>query len=173
MEKLYFLIPKLAVAKSIVSTLRTVGIDERHIHVVAKANVTLEQLPKALLLEDSDFALALKHGAAAGGTVGLLASLVAVAVPPAGIVLGGGALLGSTLAGATFGAWAASMIGISAPNSQLRQFEDALDQGALLMLIEAERERLEDIRQTVLQHHPKALFEETQDAAQLVHQASQ
>ena len=64
---------------------------------MAKDSVTLDQLPKASLLEESDFVPALKRGAAAGGGVGLLAGLAAVTFPPAGIALGGGALLGLLL----------------------------------------------------------------------------
>ena len=156
MEKTYFLAPDADSARRIVADFRTAGIADERIHAIANADVQLEGLPEASVFETTDYVPALKRGAAVGGTSGLLAGLVAVALPPAGIALGGGALLATTLAGASFGAWASSVMGASVTNSHLREFQAALDRGNVLILAEIETERLEQITQIVHQHHPEA-----------------
>ena len=159
MEKIYFLLPNAGCAAMLVNDLRAMDIDDDHLHVIAKHDTELENLPEASLEAETDMVPAIKRGAAYGGATGLLAGLAAAAFPPAGIVLGGGALLGSTLAGATFGAWASSMIGISAPNSHLREYEEAIERGEVLMLVEVEEDRVEPVTETVRRHFPEVSIE--------------
>ncbi len=156
MEKLYFLAPDVDSARRIVADFRTAGIEDERIHVIANGDVALEDLPEPSVFETTDYVPALERGVAVGGTTGLLAGLAAVALPPAGIALGGGALLATTLAGASFGAWASSMLGASVTNSHIREFQAALDRGNVLILAEIETERVETIRKIVRRHHPEA-----------------
>lgn len=156
MEKIYFLAPDPDSAKRIVSDFKQAGIPEKHIHAVANSQAKLEDLPEASAFETTDFLPALERGAALGGTTGLLAGVVAVASPPAGIALGGGALLATTLTGASFGAWASSMLGASVKNSHIREFEDALDKGEVLILAEVDAGREDDLVKIVHEHHPEA-----------------
>lgn len=161
MIRLYFLAPDVTCAKEIVNDLLLAKITERHIQILAKDNSELreENLPEANLLLESDFVPAVQKGIAAGGTTGLLAGLAAIAFPPAGLVLGGGALLITTLAGAGFGAWASSMIGISVPNTQLKAFEDSIEKGAFLMVVDVAKSRADEIQDLVRKHHPEADIE--------------
>lgn len=100
MRRLYFLVPDITMAKSMVDGLLIADIQENHIHILAKEGIPLTNLPEASLLEKSDLIHSLEQGAAVGGVMGVVAGLIAVTFPPAGIVLGGGAVLGITLAGA-------------------------------------------------------------------------
>lgn len=161
MKRLYFLIPTVDSATLIVNELLLARIEERHIHIVARDHALLERahLPEANLFQESDFIPALERGLAVGGVTGLLAGVAAVTFPPAGLVLGGGAVLATSLLGAGLGAWAASMIGVSAPNTQLTRFEQALAQGQLLMLIDVPKSRVEEITELVHSHHPEAQVE--------------
>lgn len=159
MRRIYFLAPNVASAKAIVNELLLARIDERHIHVLAKEGTTLEDLPEAKLAQASDLIPSLERGAAAGGLTGLLAGLVAVSFPPAGVVLGGGALLGIALLGAGFGAWMSSMVGVGIPNSRLAEYEGAIGNGELLMMIDVSRTRVEEIQAVVRRHHPEAELE--------------
>ena len=104
MKRLYFLLPDITMAKSIVDGLLLADIEEQHIHILAKEGIPLDDLPEASMLLKSDLIPALERGAALGGVTGIVAGLFAVSFPPAGVVLGGGALLGITLAGAGIGA---------------------------------------------------------------------
>lgn len=156
MRRLYFLSPTLEATRQIVDELLLARIPQRDIHVIANHSVALENLPEATVLENSDLIPALQKGAAIGGATGLLAGLVAIAFPPAGLVLAGGAvLMASTVAGAGVGAWAASLIGISTPNSRLRQFEDAVARGEFLILVDVPSNREEEIKALILRTHPE------------------
>jgi len=163
MRRLYFLVPDTTSAKAIVDELLLARVEERHIHLVAKDHDSLikEHLPEASLLEESDFVPALERGMAVGGATGLVAGL-AVLILPTGLIVGGGALLATSLLGAGMGAWISSMIGISAPNSRLKKFEEALATGNLLMLIDVSKARVEEITELVAKHHPEAHVEGTE-----------
>ncbi|MDZ7753057.1 MAG: DUF1269 domain-containing protein [Gammaproteobacteria bacterium] len=164
MRRIYFLVPEVESASKIVDELLLARIEERHIHLVAKDTAALEQghLPEASLLQTSDFVPALERGLAVGGVTGLLAGIAAVTFPPAGLVLGGGAILGTSVAGAGLGAWISSMIGASAPNTQLKEFEQAVEDGQILMLIDVPKARVEEIENLVKSHHPEAEVEGTE-----------
>lgn len=164
MRRLYFLIPTIDSAQKIVDELLLARIEERHIHIVAKDHHALEvaHLPEAGLLQESDFVPALERGLTMGGATGLVAGIVAVTFPPAGLVLGGGAILATSLLGAGLGAWVASMIGVSIPNTQLDRFHEAVEQGQLLMLIDVPKARVDEITDLVKSHHPEASVEGTE-----------
>ena len=159
MRRIYFLVPTVAAARAIVDDLLLARIEERRIHVLAKADTALEDLPKAKVAQTSDLIPSLERGVAAGGLTGMLAGVIAVTFPPAGLVVGGGALLGITLLGAGFGAWMSSMVGIGLPSSRLEQFEGAIARGELLMMIDVPRDRVEEIEALIARHHPDAELE--------------
>lgn len=155
-RRLYFLVPDIEHAKRIVQELLLARIEQRHIHVIAKEGVPLEDLPEAGILHKSDLVKALERGISVGGATGLLAGLAAVTFPPAGLALGGGAVLLTTLLGAGFGAWASSLIGASVPNSELKRFEQAVEAGQVLMLVDVPVDRLHEIEELIKKHHPEA-----------------
>src|SRR4030065_34538 len=99
MRRIYFLVPDIATTKRIVDELLLARIEERHIHVVAKRGTPLEDLPEANLLQKSDFIPAVEHGLALGGSAGILAGLVAIALPATAPAIAGGGPLGRTPAG--------------------------------------------------------------------------
>ena len=112
MRRIYFLLPDVEVARKVVDELLLARIDVNHIHVIAKEGTAMLDLPEASLAQKSDVVTALERGIGVGGATGLLAGVVAVSFPPAGLVLGGGALLGIALAGTGFGALMSTMIGV-------------------------------------------------------------
>lgn len=159
-RRLYFLVPDIETARKIVDDLLVARVEEKHIHVLAREDTPLEDLPEATLTQRSDLIPSLERGAALGGATGVLAGLTAVAIP-GGLVLGGAALLGLGAAGAGIGAWASSLIGISTPSSRIKEFEDAIQRGELLMLVDVETERAEEIEKLVNLHHPEASIQKT------------
>ena len=164
MRRLYFMIPGIDSAKTIVDELLLARVDQRHIHIAAADHHALTEanLPEANLLQESDFVPAVERGLAIGGATGILAGVAAVALPGVGLVLGGGAILGIGLAGAGLGAWVSSMIGISAPSSRLTEFEDAIKEGSLLMMVDVPKTRVDEITDLIKQHHPEAEIEGTE-----------
>lgn len=164
MRRLYFLAPKVESARQIVDELLLARIDSRHIHIAAADHhvLTESNLPEANLLQESDFIPAVERGLAIGGATGILAGLVAIALPGVGLALGGGAILGIGLAGAGFGAWLSGMIGISIPSSRLKDYESAIESGSLLMMIDVPKSRVSEVTEMVKKHHPEAEIEGTE-----------
>ena len=164
MRRLYFLIPSIDSAKTIVDELLLARIEQRHIHIAAADHHALVEanLPEANLLQESDFVPAVERGVAIGGATGILAGVAAVALPGVGLALGGGAILGIGLAGAGLGAWVSGMIGISAPSTRLSEFEDAIQKGSLLMMVDVPKARVDEITDLIKKHHPEADIEGTE-----------
>ena len=164
MRRLYFLIPTVDSAKTIVDELLLARVEQRHMHIAAADHHALMEanLPEANLLQESDFVPAVERGLAIGGATGILAGIAAVALPGVGLALGGGAILGIGLAGAGVGAWLSSMIGISAPSSRLTEFEEAIKNGSLLMMVDVPKPRVDEITDLIKRHHPEAEIEGTE-----------
>ncbi|MGZ5050978.1 MAG: DUF1269 domain-containing protein [Methylobacter sp.] len=157
MRRIYFLVPDIALTHTIVDELRAAGIEENHIHILAKRDTPLEGLPEAGVTIKTDFLAAVERGVALGGTTGLLAGLVGLRF--AGFAIAGGPLLGIIMAGATIGTLMNGLMGMNSGNTRLKQFEEAIEQGELLVLVDVAKERIEEIRQSIVKHHPEAEFE--------------
>jgi hypothetical protein len=54
------------------------------------------------------------------------------------------------------------MIGISAPSSRLTEFEEAIKEGSLLMMVDVPKTRVNEITDLIKQHHPEAVIEGTE-----------
>ncbi|PTQ77441.1 hypothetical protein C8R26_10887 [Nitrosomonas oligotropha] len=162
MRRIYFLTPDIAVTKNIVNDLLHAKIDEKHIHIIAKRNTPLEDLPEANLLQKSDFIPAVEQGIAIGGSTGLLAGLVAIMLPPASTVIAGGILLASTIAGASVGAWVSGMVGMSIGNRRIQEFEDAIEAGKFLVLADVPADRVIEIEECIKRHIPQVEIESTE-----------
>lgn len=157
MRRIYFLVPTVHITQQIVKELQTAGIEDRHIHILAKRDTPLEGLPESGVTIKTDFIPAVERGLALGGTTGLLAGLVGLRF--AGFAIAGGPLLGIIIAGATIGSLMGGLAGMNSGNSRLKQFEEAIEQGELLMLVDVPKERIEEIRKLVVRHHHEAEFE--------------
>lgn len=164
MSKLIYILPDVEVTEAVVSSIMKAGIDEEKLHVVANDKIELGDLPVADIEEESDVVPALARGAAVGGATGILAGIAAATFPPAGITLGGGALLLGALGGTSFGTWAAAMIGVSVPNSQLREYQDSIDAGAILLLVDVDDDQDNQINQIVSSHAPDVLNSGVKDS---------
>jgi hypothetical protein len=63
----------------------------------------------------------------------------------------------SSIIGALFGAWSASLIGASTPNSRLRDFDADIEAGNILMMVDVPASRVDDVRSQVQHRHPEAM----------------
>jgi len=160
MRRLYFLLPDLDVTHKVVDELLLARVEERRIHVIAREGTPLKDLPEASLIQKSDFIPAVERGIAMGGATGIVAGLAALALP--GVVIAGGALLAMGVAGAGMGAWLGGMIGMDVENTHIRQFEDAIKDGQLLVLVDVPKDRVDSIQDLVKKHHSEADFEGTE-----------
>jgi len=128
--------PSLPVAETAVRAAREAGIAETDVSLVARGDIELDAIPEHQKEAPTDFKHAAVRGAGIGGATGLLAGLVAVAVPPLGLTLAGVAL--TTLGGAAVGTWASSLVGASLPDPIRQKFEDEIEAGRILVVIDGE-----------------------------------
>ena len=156
MRRLYVLLPTEASCRAVVTELEAGGIPQTHLHVIAGLTHELKDLPEANLWQRTELARGIEWGMGLGGVAGLLGGLLVVAFPPAGIVLGGGALLAGTAAGAGFGAVVTAMLGSQEHNHQLDGFQRALAAGQLLLLVDVPQARADGVRAIIVRHHPEA-----------------
>ncbi|MEW6415335.1 MAG: DUF1269 domain-containing protein [Pseudomonadota bacterium] len=156
-RRLYFMVPDAASARQIRDELLLARIEDRHIHVMARDDIALSGLHEASILQKSDFVHGAEIGLAVGGGIGIIAGLVAVFFPPAGVDLQLVTVLLTALVGAAFGAWVASMVASSIPNSRLKRFESAIAAGQILLMVDAPASRVDEIRKLVTARHPEAM----------------
>lgn len=154
MKRLCFLSPDVAHAREAISALRAEGIPDRHLYVVGRHGIDIEGLPDAGP-EDDDFLPAYERGLALGGAGGLLSGLVMMAFPPAGIVVGGGALILITLFGAGLGGLLTSLAGAAFPSSRLEEFEEAIEKGSVLIMADVVEDDVEQCKAAIRRLAPE------------------
>ena len=161
-RRLYFLLPDIDTAHQVVDTLKRNKVSEDDMSVVARDETQTRDLPEPSVAETSDLVGSAERGAAAGGVTGVVAGLAAMAFPPAGLAIGGGLVAATGVAGAGFGAWASSMIGIRHDNSQIEAYENAIEQGQVLMMVDAEAERVAEMERVIHEAAPDTRIEGTE-----------
>jgi len=155
-RRLYFVLPDLSSARQIHNDLLLAKIEERHMHVLARNDVDLEDLPEASLLQKSDLVHGAQLGFIIGGFSGVLLGSLAVMlgyIVPGLEVWSVGAV---TIGGALIGLFASTMIAVNIPNSRLKPFAAAVNRGRLLLMVDVAVEQVEDISTMIKQRHPEA-----------------
>ena len=155
-RRLYYVMPDLTSARTIMNDLLLARVEERHVHFLAKRGTPMDGLHEANVLQKSD----LVHGAQLGlmlgaflgcVTGGLLAMFIITTVKFQVITV-----LGATLAGALIGTWTSSMVASSVPNSHLKQFDAAIAQGGILLMIDVPAHKTDAIDALIAERHPEA-----------------
>ena len=156
MRRLYFLVPDSATAGAVVDELLLARVPYTRIHVLAREGSPLGDLPEAGLAQRSDLIPALQRGLALGGATGMLAGLVAVAIPGAAVVSAGAIVAASALAGSAVGAWLSSMVGIGIDSPRFKPFEQAIESGQLLLMVDVAAEDTARITERITRRIPGA-----------------
>lgn len=154
-RRLYFMVPDIAATRHIRDELLLARIEDSHIHILAKDGIPLEGLHEASILQKTDLVHGAETGLVIGGGIGILAGMVAILFPPAGVDLQLVTILATALIGAAFGAWVSSMVASSIPNSRLKTFEAGIEAGRILMMADVPRTRVDEIRKLVASRHPE------------------
>ncbi len=155
-RRCYFVLPDAETARRVEDELLLARIGNNHIHFLAKDEQGLRDLPLANFAQKSDVVHGMEVGLVAGGVTGALAGLIAYMQPEIAAWLGLGIVLVLGLAGALIGVWVSGMIGISIPNSRLRQFEQSLQEGHVLLMVDVTKDRVEEVTRLIREHHPDA-----------------
>jgi Flp pilus assembly protein TadB len=155
-HRILYLLPDLASARRMMDDLLLARVEERHIHFLAKRGTSMEGLHEASIAQKSDLVhgaqIGLVLGALLGCALGGLVAYEFVAAPGMRIVT----VLAAALLGALFGMWVSSMVGSAVPNSRLKQFEQAIEQGKILLMVDVPQGRVDEIRERLHDIHPEA-----------------
>jgi hypothetical protein len=155
-RRLYFLLPDLASAHRTADDLLLARVEDGRMHFLAKRGTPLESLREASFLQKSDAVHGAQLGLTLGAIGGFLVGVYMVMTPPDGVQLQLVIVLLSTLIGAGFGAWAASLVAMSVPNTRLKAFHDEIERGKILLMVDVPLSRVEEVRDLVSRRHPEA-----------------
>lgn len=155
-RRLYFLLPDIRSAKVVHNELLLTKVEEKHQHVIARDGTDLADLPEADLRQKTDIIHGLQLGVIIGGLTGAILSTVAVLmnmiVP--GIEVWSVASL--TLGGAFLGAFASTMVAVNVRNTRLTRFQEEVERGQILYMVDVPYKQIEEITQMVRGQHPEA-----------------
>lgn len=156
MRRLYVMLPDLDSCAAVVAELKDEGYPEQHLHVIASLDQTLDGLPAATVWQKTELAHGIEWGIGLGGVAGLLGGVLAVTFPPAGLVLGGGAILAGTAAGAGFGSLVSALLASHEHNHKLDEFERAIEAGRVMLMVDVPRDQVGAVEGLIRGHHPEA-----------------
>lgn len=161
MKSLYFRVPTVENAASIVQELAQNGIPESQITVVGKDHFHLRMahLREAGILQTTDLLHALLRGLAVGAVAGVVAGFLIWQFPFEGLNIDWKWIVGLTGLGAAFGAWGSSLVGISIPNPIIEQCERAIAMGEFILFIHIPEAREKEVITLIKGQHPEALIE--------------
>lgn len=156
-RRLYFLLPDVDSAKRTADDLLLARIEDRHMRFLAKRGTDLGELHEASYLQKTDLVHGAGIGLMLGGIGGLLLGAIIVAYPPEGTNPKLVAVLIAAIVGGVLGAWMSSMAAAAVPNSRLKQFQDDIERGKVLLMVDVPYGRVGQIRDLVLTRHPEAV----------------
>ena len=133
-----FATPDLAAAKAVVRAARAQGLERRCITVEARSDIEVHRISDERKNVSMDFLPAALRGTVLGAGSGLLLGIVAYWVPAFG--LGWGGVFALAGLGALIGTWASVLAGSSVPDEVRRTFARQIEDGQILVVIDAEPE---------------------------------
>jgi len=155
-RRIYFLLPDIDNAKLVHNELLLARIEERNMHVLARDDISLKDLPEASILEKSDLIHGLQLGFIVGGFTGLTLALIAflsdMIVPGWETISMSGIIVG----GAFVGSWTSSMVAVNIQNTRLKEFMKDVNSGQILYMVDVPVNRIDEISNLVHSRHPKA-----------------
>jgi hypothetical protein len=154
--RMYVTLPDVPSARQLANDLLLARIEDRHMHFLARRGTDLGELHEASYLQKTDTVHGGFVGLVLGGLTGIAAGIVLMNNPPAGANLEMGIVFLTAAAGAALGTWIASMVGMQVPNSRLKGFEDDLEHGKVLLMLDVPAARYEEMRDLVAKAHPEA-----------------
>jgi hypothetical protein len=156
-RRLYFVLPDVESARRTADDLLLARIEERHIRFLARRGTDLEGLHEAGYSLKTDVLHAAGVGLGLGALGGLALGLLLVLWPIEGSRPHPGTVFVAVLIGSLLGAWIASMVGSSVPNSRLRAFQADIDAGKVLMCVDVPLARVEEVREVLAARHAEAV----------------
>lgn len=163
-RRLYFILPDVKSAHAMMNDLLLARVNADNIHFLARLGTPMGDLPEATVSERTDLFEGWEIGLVMGALLGLALGLIALSVPtwwytmPLPTVT---TLMICTLVGLLVGGLVTALVATTIPNTQLKQFEDQIAKGQVLMMVLAPFHRVHEIRQKVVNGHPEAAYQGT------------
>jgi hypothetical protein len=157
-RRLYYMLPDLPSARSMLDELLLARIEERHIRFQAREGTLPDDMPGCSFMLKTDLIHGAQVGTLIGGVVGLVAGILLVLMPPEGLSMRTATILLMALGGALFGAWASGMNGCAIPNKKLEQFSERIGRGQVLMIVDVPVRRVREIEGMIAERHPDFNF---------------
>jgi hypothetical protein len=139
----------LAAAKAVVRAARDQGVDRRCITVEARKDIEVHRISDERKNVSMDFIPAALRGTVLGAASGLLLGIVAYWVPALG--LGWGGVFALAGLGALIGTWASVLAGSAVPDEVRRTFGREIEDGRILVVIDAEQAEFLALEPALLQ----------------------
>ena len=156
-RRLYFLLPNVEAARQTANDLLLARLEDRYMHFLARRGTDLGELHEANYLQKTDIGHGAGLGFALGGVAGVALGGVIVAYPPEGTHPQLVAVLITAILGGVLGTWMGSMAGAAVQNSRLKQFQNEIANGKILLILDVPYGRVEEFSKLMHGRHPEAV----------------
>lgn len=157
-RRLYFMLPDVSSARTMLDELLLARVDERHMHFCAREGMLPADMPEANAFQKTDLIHGAEIGMLIGGISGLLAGGLWLIFPPESIEMRMLALALSAIGGCFFGSWVSAKSARTIPSSSLRPFLSDIETGKVLLMVDVPFKRVTEIQQLVSKLHPEIRF---------------
>ena len=155
--RMYVTLPDLASARQLANDLLLARVEDRHMHFLARRGTDLGELHEANYLQKTDAVHGAFTGLVIGGVVGVIVGVLLLYFPPGGASIQLAAVLVAALVGAALGVWMAGMMGLQVPNTQLKGFEQEIQEGKILLMLDVPASRYEEVRNVIARSQTHAI----------------
>ncbi|WP_111411989.1 DUF1269 domain-containing protein [Billgrantia lactosivorans] len=163
MQRLYFLTPDLATTIKIAHELTDLGLTKKEVHVTGRDWLKLEEngVNSSSLLQTSDVAHAAVRGLLFGLPLGCVLGVVVYYVLGEDFTNTGfmTLIIGMGIFGGLFGVWTSTMVGVSVHDVKVDKYEEEIEHGAYLMMVDVPKERESMIYSAIHRHHPEVIID--------------
>lgn len=155
--RMYVTLPDVPSARRLANDLLLARIEDRHMHFLARRGTDLGELNEASYLQKTDAVHGAFVGLVIGGVMGAVLGAILVNFPFEGVSMEMVAVLVAAIIGALLGVWVSTMVGLQVPNSRLKAFEQEVQEGHVLLMLDVPSGRYDEVRSIIARTHPEAI----------------
>lgn len=144
-------------ADTVVHDLEQHGVSDKKISVIARDAKGHTEKGHPTGHGTHDLSSGIGWGAATGGTVGLLASAGALAIPGIGPILAMGPLA-ATLTGAAAGGLVGGLMDYGIPRQESEKLEKSVKEGRVLVMVQTDEHEVDHAKHLFDEHHAQDIY---------------
>ncbi len=160
MKQQYYITEDIDSVAHISDDLHSLGIDDRHIHVVGEDVDAMDahHVHKAREIDRTDIVRSSERGMLIGILLGTLFLILATIYQPFGIVVEGPALVAVTVLIVGFCTWWGGIAGSYFDNYRIAAFHKAIESGKYLVMVDTDADQESAVRNMMSTSHPEATW---------------